>query len=741
MLVPRLWLMVKFPIQRQLLLLMLLLVLLLMLLVLLLMLLVMLLLLIIMLRHMMLLLLLLRLKRAREMLNSVLRPVKSVLLLLLLLWQRQMPQMQPQASAVHVAAAAAAAAKKQESRKSAIMPSSKRVSEIGRRVSDVGGARQSAASVASPAAPAAAAAPSSAAAGNANANANANAAAAAAARKASKCVQEVQRMADKREARRQAQQDRRGDMAARGLTNNPNVDFIDMIEEFREGMEFRHLAKDGPVKENRITVCVRKRPLNGKELASADPDVITMPDGEVTLVHEPKVKVDLTKFLENHNFRFDYSFDETTANATVYHYTAAPLVKTIFDQGMATCFAYGQTGSGKTHTMGGEFSGGVQNAAKGIYALATADVFNLIKLPEHKAKNLCVSVSFFEIYGGKVFDLLNEQKRLRVLEDAKSMVQIVGLSEKVVTNLAEVLALLDAGNRVRASGTTSANQNSSRSHAVFQIILRTAKKKLHGKFSLIDLAGNERGADTANSDRQTRMEGAEINKSLLALKECIRALGRNKAHTPFRASKLTQVLRDSFVGSNARTCMIAMISPSRSSCEHSLNTLRYADRVKELGPARPKDAGDAAPEFDEEDEEENDDKSDDGKMNLGASMADADLKRLHQSLRSRGDVGDDGEIFQFHQAATQVVELEELVVEEHRALVQAEREMLKEDDALLNKVDQVDNDMDGYVQRLDDVLDRKLKALMDLKERVHDFKQLLKQEEATSKQVKQLRYI
>lgn len=79
------------------------------------------------------------------------------------------------------------------------------------------------------------------------------------------------------------------------------------------------------------------------------------------------------------------------------------------------------------------------------------------------------------------------------------------------------------------------------------------------------------------------MEGAEINKSLLALKECIRALGRKGAHLPFRASKLTQVLRDSFVGANSRTCMIAMVSPGVASCEHTLNTLRYADRVKELG--------------------------------------------------------------------------------------------------------------------------------------------------------------
>lgn len=147
----------------------------------------------------------------------------------------------------------------------------------------------------------------------------------------------------------------------------------------------------------------------------------------------------------------------------------------------------------------------------------------------------------------------------------------------------QVLSLLKLGTDVRSSGTTSANENSSRSHAVFQIILRSTKtKRLHGKFSLIDLAGNERGADTAHADRQTRMEGAEINKSLLALKECIRALSTKKGHIPYRASKLTQVLKDSFDNANSRTCMIAMVSPGLMSCEHSLNTLRYADRVKEL---------------------------------------------------------------------------------------------------------------------------------------------------------------
>ncbi|KAE9602162.1 hypothetical protein Lal_00050158 [Lupinus albus] len=102
-----------------------------------------------------------------------------------------------------------------------------------------------------------------------------------------------------------------------------------------------------------------------------------------------------------------------------------------------------------------------------------------------------------------------------------------------------------------------------------------------GKISFIDLAGSERGADTTDNDRQTRIEGAEINKSLLALKECIRALDNDQIHIPFRGSKLTEVLRDSFVG-NSKTVMISCISPNAGSCEHTLNTLRYADRVKSL---------------------------------------------------------------------------------------------------------------------------------------------------------------
>uniref|UniRef100_A0A8C6PI59 Kinesin-like protein n=1 Tax=Nothobranchius furzeri TaxID=105023 RepID=A0A8C6PI59_NOTFU len=398
------------------------------------------------------------------------------------------------------------------------------------------------------------------------------------ARRKSNCVKEVEKLQEKRERRRLQQQELREKRAQVDATV-PNYEILYMIRDFRASLDYRPLTT---IEEHRICVCVRKRPLNRKELTVKDLDVITIPSKDVVMVHEPKQKVDLTRFLENQTFRFDYAFDESTANEMVYRFTARPLVETIFERGMATCFAYGQTGSGKTHTMGGDFSGKNQDCSKGIYALAARDVFLMLKKPNYKKLELQVYATFFEIYSGKVFDLLNRKAKLRVLEDGKQQVQVVGLQEKEVKCTEDVLKLIEVGNSCRTSGQTSANAHSSRSHAVFQLILRR-RGKMHGKFSLIDLAGNERGADTSSADRQTRLEGAEINKSLLALKECIRALGRNKPHTPFRASKLTQVLRDSFIGENSRTCMIATISPGMTSCENTLNTLRYANRVKEFG--------------------------------------------------------------------------------------------------------------------------------------------------------------
>ncbi|XP_031705220.1 kinesin-like protein KIF2A [Anarrhichthys ocellatus] len=545
------------------------------------------------------------------------------------------------------------------------------------------------------------------------------------ARRKSNCVKEVEKLQEKRERRRIQQQELREKRAQEVDTTIPNYEIMYMIRDFRASLDYRPLTTADLIEEHRICVCVRKRPLNKKELSMKDLDVITVPSKDVVMVHEPKQKVDLTRYLENQTFRFDYAFDDSTTNEMVYRFTARPLVETIFERGMATCFAYGQTGSGKTHTMGGDFSGKNQDCAKGVYALAARDVFLMLKKPNYKKLDLQVYATFFEIYSGKVFDLLNRKAKLRVLEDGKQQVQVVGLQEKDVKCTEEVLKLIEVGNSCRTSGQTSANAHSSRSHAVFQIILRR-KGKMHGKFSLIDLAGNERGADTSSADRQTRLEGAEINKSLLALKECIRALGRNKPHTPFRASKLTQVLRDSFIGENSRTCMIATISPGMTSCENTLNTLRYANRVKELTV----DANQAM---------------DGGRPNINAVNQ---LELLDEDWLSISPQRDDlkllceqneeevsPQLFTFHEAVSQLVEMEEQVLEDHRAVFQESIRWLEDEKVLLEMTEEVDYDVELYATQLEQILDQKIEILTELRDKVKSFRSTLQEEEQASKQI------
>lgn len=336
--------------------------------------------------------------------------------------------------------------------------------------------------------------------------------------------------------------------------------------------------------KSRIMVCVRKRPLNSKELGRGDKDIANVrgtqvvsivgmlrapfklcvdPDSHCTLrlTHnatlrppEHKKKVDLTKYTQTHKFVFDRVYDTKMSNEEIYEETCRPLVDFLFNaKGKATTFAYGQTGSGKTYTMMGPEGG--KEKQNGIYVLAAKDIFR--HLPDYP--KLRVVVSFFEIYGGKFFDLLNGRKRLQLQEDAHGAVHTIGLRERRCADAKDLIDAILKGNKARKQAATGVHANSSRSHAILQISARHDRKgKLHGMYSFIDLAGCERAKDTSRNDRQTRIEGAEINKSLLALKECIRALDQGSSHLPFRGSKLTQVLKDSFVG-NCRTVMMATI--------------------------------------------------------------------------------------------------------------------------------------------------------------------------------------
>ncbi|CAM9297213.1 unnamed protein product, partial [Chrysoparadoxa australica] len=385
----------------------------------------------------------------------------------------------------------------------------------------------------------------------------------------------IQKLEKKREERRKnierdrqlrAQEEKRNIAAG----NPGDIDFQRLIKNFRGQRAAQGAAQPHTRADAKICIAVRKRPVSEKEVKRKDHDSVTIFNPVVT-IHNCKTKVDgITKFLDNTDFQFDHTFSEEETTADVYECTTEPLVPFVLDRGRATVFAYGQTGSGKTYTM------------VGLQKRCGEDLFRLIAEDAHLEQSLSVYVSFFEIYGGRCQDLLNKRHRLAVREDGKGDVHIAGLEELVADSVGTLEALIEKGNRNRTTHATESNDTSSRSHAICQISLKDNRTgRLHGKLSLIDLAGSERGADTKSHNRQRRMEGAEINKSLLALKECIRALDGQSNHVPYRASKLTLVLKDSFTRKSARTVMIATVSPGASAADHTLNTLRYADRVKE----------------------------------------------------------------------------------------------------------------------------------------------------------------
>ena len=324
----------------------------------------------------------------------------------------------------------------------------------------------------------------------------------------------------------------------------------------------------------KIFVVVRKRPLAKKEIVNGEIDCISCLNPKIT-VHECKIKIDgITKYLEDHEFFFDNTFNENETTEEIYDYTISPMINLVLKKGIVTCFAYGQTGSGKTYTM------------KGIQNLAIDSLFNEIKGINKKFE---FYISFFEIYGGRLYDLLNNKNKLQVFDDSKGVTQIFGLQEFQAETPEEMRLIIDKANSVRTTHNTVTNETSSRSHAICNIIIKEKGSKEFGKLSLVDLAGSERGTETQSNNRLRRAEGAEINKSLLALKECIRALqarktsGNGDIHVPFRASKLTHVLRDSFVSKSdkSRIIMISCINPSYISSNHTINTLRYSDRLKE----------------------------------------------------------------------------------------------------------------------------------------------------------------
>ncbi|KAJ6808003.1 kinesin-like protein KIN-4C [Iris pallida] len=356
-----------------------------------------------------------------------------------------------------------------------------------------------------------------------------------------------------------------------------------------------------------VKVAVNVRPLITTELLMGCTDCVTVVPGE------PQVQIG------THSFTYDHVYGSSGSRSSlIFEECVAPLVDALFHGYNATVLAYGQTGSGKTYTMGTNYNG--EDTSGGIIPQVMDTIYKKIDAMKESTEFL-VRVSFIEIFKEEVFDLLDPHPNaslksevsshakpaipsrvpIHIRETANGGITLAGVIEAEVRSKEEMSSYLTRGSLSRATGSTNMNSQSSRSHAIFTICLEQKKigscfsngvvnnevgdDILVAKLHLVDLAGSERAKRTG-ADGLRLKEGIHINRGLLALGNVISALGDEKkrkegGHVPYRDSKLTRVLEDS-LGGNSKTVMIACISPADTNAEETINTLKYANRARNI---------------------------------------------------------------------------------------------------------------------------------------------------------------
>ena len=383
---------------------------------------------------------------------------------------------------------------------------------------------------------------------------------------------------------------------------------------------------------SQVRVGVRIRPQTAKE---------TSEGGEI-VVESNALRREVS--LSKRKFTYDAVFHSNVTQTDLYNNVAPPLLDSFLNGYNATILAYGQTGAGKTYTMGSEAGGkdlmenlqdGIKlNESDGLIPRFMSDLFAslfqrkeesekaALKSPKSKSGeagdgtnaadhsisliDFTVSASFLEVYGDELYDILDEERTvLKMREDSNKEVVVVGLKSVPIHNAFEAMNALNTGTMVRTTAETLMNCTSSRSHAVFTVNLQqTTRSSQEGdeittksRFTFVDLAGSERLKKTG-AEGERMQEGIKINQGLLALGNCINALADDerlakgeKAHVPYRQSKLTRLLQDA-LGGNSQTLFIACVSPSDSNASESISTLHYANRARNIrnAPVRNVDA-------------------------------------------------------------------------------------------------------------------------------------------------------
>ncbi|XP_027745936.1 kinesin-like protein KIF21A isoform X1 [Empidonax traillii] len=365
--------------------------------------------------------------------------------------------------------------------------------------------------------------------------------------------------------------------------------------------------------ESSVRVAVRIRPQLAKEKIEGCHICTSVTPGE------PQVFLGKDKA-----FTFDYVFNIDSQQEEIYIQCIEKLIEGCFEGYNATVFAYGQTGAGKTYTMGTGFDVNITEEEQGIISRAVKHLFRCIEEKKQGAikqglppPDFKVNAQFLELYNEEILDLFdttrdidakNKKSNIKIHEDSAGGIYTVGVTTRSVNGESEMMQCLKLGALSRTTASTQMNVQSSRSHAIFTIHLCQTRvcpafnadnatdnriisessemneyETLTAKFHFVDLAGSERLKRTGATGERAR-EGISINCGLLALGNVISALGdksKKATHVPYRDSKLTRLLQDS-LGGNSQTLMIACVSPSDRDFMETLNTLKYANRARNI---------------------------------------------------------------------------------------------------------------------------------------------------------------
>ncbi|KAI4254198.1 MAG: hypothetical protein L6R42_007296, partial [Xanthoria sp. 1 TBL-2021] len=334
-----------------------------------------------------------------------------------------------------------------------------------------------------------------------------------------------------------------------------------------------------------IRVVARIRPQQSSELEKDCIVSATGPDGDAssqpTVVRIPSFKNENELF----SFQFSSVYDQASTQQAIFDNEITPTIKHLFNGFDVTIFAYGVTGTGKTHTM----RGGKSLAERGIIPRLLSSTYRRCRKIEKDsagATSVGITLSYYEIYNDKVFDLLEAPEKRTMsglhLRDNGGKTVVVGLTERPCESLKEFEKMYDEANVNRSTSATKLNAHSSRSHAIlcFKVTMTTGDEVRVSTASAIDLAGSEDNRRTDNG-KERLVESASINKSLFVLAKCVEAISQNQARIPYRESKMTRIL--SLGQNNGLTVMILNLAPSRSYHLDTISSLNFANRTKKIG--------------------------------------------------------------------------------------------------------------------------------------------------------------